>query len=246
MTKAKKKTKVKAKPRVKPKAKPKPKARPKTKAKPRPKVAKISIEDRLERIEAALATLAAQPSQVVKPIVRSQTPAAPPAASLPVHPAGADTAEFLSRTPLFAKLSPPECAILAQHCQMKEIPAGAMLFAEGDFGDSLYVVKEGALEIFKKDVLGDLPIAVIRPGGMVGEMALIEGKPRSANVRAVEQGKLLFLSKAAYERLKRDSPQVATKFQDELLLLFSNRLRQTTEKLVDTGEKSEPRAPKGI
>ena len=72
----------------------------------------------------------------------------------------------------------------------------------------------------------------IRPGGLVGEMALVENKPRSANVRASEDARLLVLSRASYAELKKAHPQVATKFQDELLLLLSTRLRQTTDKLV--------------
>jgi hypothetical protein len=143
-----------------------------------------------------------------------------------------DTAQFLSRTPLFAKLSPQECSVLASHCETKQVDAGQILFAEGDFGDAMYVVKQGALNIFKKDVFGDVRIAEIRPGGLVGEMALVDGKPRSANVRASEATRLLSLSRASYNDLKKTHPQVATKFQDELLLLISSRLRQTTEKLV--------------
>jgi CRP-like cAMP-binding protein len=96
----------------------------------------------------------------------------------------------------------------------------------------MYILKQGVLEIFKKDLLGDVRIAEIRPGGLVGEMALVDGKPRSANVKAAESARLLSLSRAAYNDLKRSHAQVATKFQDELLLLISSRLRQTTEKLV--------------
>jgi CRP-like cAMP-binding protein len=60
----------------------------------------------------------------------------------------------------------------------------------------------------------------------------VENKPRSANVRASEDSRLLLLSRASYAELKKAHPQVATKFQDELLLLLSTRLRQTTDKLV--------------
>jgi CRP-like cAMP-binding protein len=75
-------------------------------------------------------------------------------------------------------------------------------------------------------------VAEVRPGSLVGEMALVEDKPRSANVRASEDCRLLLLSRSAYAELKKAHPQVATKFQDELLQLLSGRLRQTTEKLA--------------
>jgi CRP-like cAMP-binding protein len=77
-----------------------------------------------------------------------------------------------------------------------------------------------------------LRIAEIKPGGIVGEMALIEGKPRSANVRAIQDSTVLSLARAKYEEFKDEQPAVATKLQDELLRLFSNRLRQTTEKMM--------------
>jgi CRP-like cAMP-binding protein len=88
------------------------------------------------------------------------------------------------------------------------------------------------LEIYKNDVFGAVRVAEVRPGGLVGEMALVENKPRSANVRAAEDCTLLQLSRGSYAKLKEAHPQVATKFQDELLLLLSGRLRQTTEKLI--------------
>ena len=191
-----------------------------------------NIEARLGRIEAMLEKLISAPK--AKAAASITMPAAG-AGSGPVShgPANADTVAFLSRSPLFARLSPWDCAKLAEHCQEQSLDAGSTLFSEGDFGDSLYVIKEGLLEIFKKDGKNDLSIALLRPGAMVGEMALIEGKPRSANVRAVEASRLLSLSKPDFDQLKKSDPEVATKFQDELLLLFSNRLRTTTEKLID-------------
>jgi CRP/FNR family cyclic AMP-dependent transcriptional regulator len=197
-------------------------------------LARPDLNSRLDAIERKLAqvleALAKAPSAPAAPPAPSR-PAAAPAFSAPTGADG-DTAQFLSRTPLFAKLSPQECAVLASHCESKQVEAGSIVFAEGDFGDAMYIVKQGSLNIFKKDLLGDVRIAEIRPGGLVGEMALVDGKPRSANVRANEASRLLSLSRASYNDLKKSYPQVATKFQDELLLLISSRLRQTTEKLV--------------
>jgi hypothetical protein len=184
------------------------------------------IEGLLKRVLSALERGAAAPAL-------SQPRNSSPGPQAPVLDSGdADTAQFLSRTPLFAKLSPQECSILAAYCENKTVDAGQVVFAEGDFGDAMYIVRQGAINIFKKDLLGDVRIAEIRPGGLVGEMALVDGKPRSANVRASEASRLLSLSRASYGELKKTHPQVATKFQDELLLLISSRLRQTTEKLV--------------
>ncbi len=187
-----------------------------------------SLERKIDALAAAVASGSATASIGVPAAPRLSAPSPSPGEA----PADADTAQFLSRTPLFAKLSPQECSVLAAHCDQKGVDSGQILFAEGDFGDAMYILKQGSLEIFKKDLLGDVRIAEIRPGGLVGEMALVDGKPRSANVKAADNSRLLVLSRASYGDLKRTHPQVATKFQDELLLLISSRLRQTTEKLV--------------
>lgn len=209
----------------------KPASKPKIRAaSPAPAPSNGPLLARLESLERKIDALAASLAQGGG----SKAESRPASSSMPSveAPADADTAQFLSRTPLFAKLNPQECSILAAHCEQKGIDAGSILFAEGDFGDAMYILKQGSLEIFKKDLLGDVRIAEIRPGGLVGEMALVDGKPRSANVKAADSSRLLVLSRASYGELKRTHPQVATKFQDELLLLISSRLRQTTEKLV--------------
>lgn len=189
-----------------------------------------SIEDKLERgggrdlaafkraERASAATPANAPVPVPAPVLAS--------------PSDPDTAQFLARTPLFANHSAHECTVLAQYLEQTSLAAGGVLFKQGDYGDALYVVKAGSLEIYKNDVFGAVRVAEVRPGGLVGEMALVENKPRSANVRASEDARLLVLSRASYAELKKAHPQVATKFQDELLLLLSTRLRQTTDKLV--------------
>jgi signal-transduction protein with cAMP-binding, CBS, and nucleotidyltransferase domain len=199
---------------------------------------RLKTEDRLKEIEARLKSIEQKLDKALagRPAARPVSAPPPPAAgegAKVLGPADAGTVAFLSRSPLFARLTPWDCAKIAEHCEEQSLEEGAMLFSEGEYGDSLYVIKEGLLEIFKKDGSADLQIAILRPGAMVGEMALVEGKPRSANVRAVEQARLLSLSKTDFDKLKKTDPQVATKFQDELLLLFSNRLRATTDKLVD-------------
>ena len=188
-----------------------------------------SLEERLEKlanaVDKGLRSGAAKPAEAAP-----YSPAAPSGGRAAA--ADPDTAQFLARTPLFAKLTAAECSVLAQVLEAKTLAAGADLFKQDDFGDAMYVVKGGVLEILKSDVLGPLRVARVLPGSLVGEMALVEDKPRSANVRAAEDSRLLVLSRGAYAELKKTHPQLVTKFQDELLLLMSARLRQTTEKLV--------------
>lgn|GEM_PF-149916 len=187
-----------------------------------------SLEERLEKLANAV-----DKGLRSGPKPAEAAPYAPPATGGGrAAAADPDTAQFLARTPLFAKLTAAECSVLAQVLEAKTLAAGADLFKQDDFGDAMYVVKSGVLEILKSDVLGPLRVARVLPGSLVGEMALVEDKPRSANVRAAEDSRLLVLSRGAYAEMKKTHPQLVTKFQDELLLLMSARLRQTTEKLV--------------
>jgi CRP/FNR family cyclic AMP-dependent transcriptional regulator len=200
------------------------------------------VEHKLDRVLAALekggapADKKLRPGQPAAPSPATGIGILPPTGEAPegssLQPIDPDTAQFLARTPLFAKLSAQECSMLSIYLEGKTLPKGSSLFQQGDFGDAMYIVKLGGLEIYKNDVFGSVRVAEVRPGGLVGEMALVENKPRSANVRSSEDSKLLVLSRSAYADLKKVHPQVATKFQDELLLLLSGRLRQTTEKLV--------------
>lgn len=231
-----KKTKKQSKPKPKPAAKTRePKGPGRTERET--DLAGAALLGRLESLELRLERLTGAVERVARPEERQNAPRpaavnSAPSAVLGSQPSDPDTAQFLSRNPLFANLDPQECGVLATFLEARTVPAGQLLFHEGDFGDALYIVKSGALEILKKDFLGPIRVAEIRPGGLVGEMALVENKPRSANVRASEETRLLSLSRSSYGDLKKAQPALATKFQDELLLLLASRLRQTTEKLV--------------
>lgn len=190
-----------------------------------------AMEEKLERLASGGRSAPAGRAERAAVATPSTAPVPVPAPVL-ASPADPDTAQFLARTPLFANHSAQECTVLARYLEQTSLAAGQVLFKQGDYGDALYVVKSGSLEIYKNDVFGAVRVAEVRPGGLVGEMALVENKPRSANVRAIEDSRLLVLSRAGYAGLKKDHPQAATKFQDELLQLLSTRLRQTTDKLV--------------
>ncbi|MHA6289476.1 patatin-like phospholipase family protein [Maricaulis sp. CAU 1757] len=82
------------------------------------------------------------------------------------------------------------------------LPAGQMLFREGDKADSFYLVRTGALAAFRDGALGrpDL-IGYIRAGEPVGEMSLLDETPHSASVYALRDSELIRLPKASFDRL---------------------------------------------
>ncbi len=92
---------------------------------------------------------------------------------------------LLRRVPLFAELSEEDFSWVAEGGAPVELAAGDLLVGEGEPGDALFVIVSGELEVVKRSRTTDVPIAVLVPGEVVGEMAIFEAQPRMASVRAV-------------------------------------------------------------
>ena len=98
-----------------------------------------------------------------------------------------------------------------------ELPAGTVLFRKGDPCDSMYVVLEGAVAI----KVGDTLIETIPPGGIFGEMALIDGAPRSADAVAEAHTQLAEINEQRFMQLAQYNPY----FTLEVLRITVARLR---------------------
>jgi signal transduction histidine kinase len=96
----------------------------------------------------------------------------------------ASTLQALRATPLFADLPDPELAELAAMCDEVQLAPGERLLEEGSPGDACFVIVDGELEVTKRSGTTQVPLAVIGPGAITGEMSLIEERPRNATVTA--------------------------------------------------------------
>ncbi|MCS6837705.1 MAG: cyclic nucleotide-binding domain-containing protein [Bdellovibrionaceae bacterium] len=76
---------------------------------------------------------------------------------------------------------------------VKKLVSGEFLFKEGDAPDAMYVVKSGRFEVIKTKGSGEIKLAELGPGAMVGEMSFFDNKPRSASVRASKDGEVIVL-----------------------------------------------------
>lgn len=99
--------------------------------------------------------------------------------------------------------------LLEQHLLRLALPAGRQLFAEGDESDALYVVVSGRLEIrvLNSESDGYRSLAQIGAGEVVGELGVLTGEPRSADVWAVRDTELIMLGHDALDGLMRENPQ---------------------------------------
>ncbi len=98
-----------------------------------------------------------------------------------------------------------------------ELPAGTVLFQKGDPCDSMYVVLEGMVAI----KVGDTLLETIPPGGIFGEMALIDGAARSADAIAQSDAKLAEINEQRFMQLAQYNPY----FTLEVLRITVARLR---------------------
>ncbi len=121
-----------------------------------------------------------------------------------------DPVDTLRRVPFFAVLRPEELKTLANHCAVRRLGAGELLFAEGDPCDGLFVVQSGAIRLFKVAENGrEQVLATERAGSTVAELPLFDGGTFPAAAMAVEDSTLLFLPKREFLDLCRRDSEVA-------------------------------------
>ena len=103
---------------------------------------------------------------------------------------------------LFSDLPDPMLAAVADGFQTVDIPEGTRLVTEGETGSEMFVIRSGRVEVFHEAADGaKTVVATYEPGVVVGEMALLTGNPRRANVRAVTPLRVLRLQKADFDGL---------------------------------------------
>lgn len=91
----------------------------------------------------------------------------------------------------------------------KDFPAGTVLFEEGQPGDHMYVVTSGQVEIRRKVGDTDRVLAVLMPGDFFGEMAILNGRPRSATAVTRVDSRLLVVEGRMFEAMLRARPEIA-------------------------------------
>ncbi len=144
---------------------------------------------------------------------------------------------MLRGSQFFGDFPEAEIALLAKYVQTKTVDAGAIIFREGDRGGFMCLLIEGAAELFKQDrSYGSKLIAQIDEGKTVGEMALVDGEPRSATCICTQPSTWALLTREHFVRIIRESPPLSVNILLKIVMLMSRRLRQTSGQLVDSLE----------
>jgi CRP/FNR family cyclic AMP-dependent transcriptional regulator len=131
--------------------------------------------------------------------------------------------DFLSTVPLFRELERSAVRGFAELTREQRFAKGALIVSEGDAGDALYVVRSGEVKVVVGGEDGrEVILHVLGVGDHFGELALIDGRPRSAHVISTQASSLLVLRRTDFRRQVEQNPQVAW----GLMMELSRRLRQ--------------------
>src|SRR2546428_12363404 len=106
-------------------------------------------------------------------------------------------------------------------------PSGTVLFREGDRGQTMYVIRSGRVNISKRIGDREITLAVLGPGEFFGEMALLEGLPRSAGATVVEEALLCEGEQGALATVGRRNSEIAVR----LMRRLSSRLREADRQI---------------
>jgi CRP/FNR family transcriptional regulator, cyclic AMP receptor protein len=133
--------------------------------------------------------------------------------------------DALSRCPLFAHADERILTSLATRLRRRRFRRGEVIFHQGDPGDSLHVVVSGAVKIVLPSAEGEEAIiATLRPTDFYGELALLDGAPRSATATALEPTEVLVLPRQVFMELLDTLPGL----RDALLTGLARELRRLT------------------
>ena len=144
-----------------------------------------------------------------------------------------------SKAKLFAGLSNLELARILGRLEKVTLPAGEVLFRQGDSGEDMYLLQEGTIELSAASEGGEeRPLARLSAGDTLGEMALLTGERRSATAVIGEAAVLYRIDRQTFDEVLMDKPTVSAYFLRQL----SDRLHRSNMQLQATKEEQAQRA----
>jgi CRP-like cAMP-binding protein len=109
----------------------------------------------------------------------------------------------------------------------KKIPANTVLFQEGDVGDNMYIIQSGRVKISKRIRGVEKTLATLEKGEFLGEMAILNDKPRSATAETLDDCDMLVIDRKTFDALIRGNVEIAVRFIKRL----ADRLREANDQM---------------
>ena len=144
--------------------------------------------------------------------------------------------EFLSKIPIFERLSQDDHDVLLKLWQRRELSKEQVLFRKGETGNSMFVIESGTVEITVPVVeqVKEMRVSVLQEGDFFGELSLVDGLPRTATATALEDCRLLEMKREDFVSFLMVRPAVAISMISEI----GKRLRSTNELVTSLASKN--------
>jgi CRP-like cAMP-binding protein len=138
--------------------------------------------------------------------------------------------EILAKVPLFTELGSAELKRLARIVKSRDYAAGELILKEGDDAVGFFVVSSGQVQVVKgPSGSKETVLATLGPGEFFGETALLDGYPRTASVRTLEDTQCLAMTRWDFTAELKSNPEMAV----QILRTLARRLRQTDARLTE-------------
>ena len=145
---------------------------------------------------------------------------------------------LVGRSLFFAEFSREDISVLSGYMDVYRAQAGETVIREGDDGDFMLLIIEGAVDIFKRSTRGEQQhMTNVGPGMTLGEMSMIDGEPRFATCIATETTQFAVLHRDDMAKIILDHPSLGSKILVKLVSMLSARLRQTSARLLQYMER---------
>lgn len=123
---------------------------------------------------------------------------------------------------------------LADVCEKRQMSEGTTIFIENMPGEALFLISKGIVRVSKMFAEGDeKTLVVLGPEDIFGEMAIVDGLPRSATARVAEDAELISLKKQDFEKLCKQEAGLALQLIMNIVKVFSKRIREANDEYRD-------------
>lgn len=134
-----------------------------------------------------------------------------------------------SASPLLGRIDAEDLHALARAAIRRSFAAGEIMFLRGEPGDGVFAIARGSVRVFVEGASGgDVVVGTRGEGDVLGEMSLLDGMPRSASARAIDDVTALYVSKDRFDAWLREHPGAAR----AMLEALARRLREATDQVA--------------
>jgi CRP/FNR family transcriptional regulator, cyclic AMP receptor protein len=141
-----------------------------------------------------------------------------------------DKLRLFRNHPVFGQLAPDQIEHLCSYAQTRRVSRGTTIFKKGDPGNSLFAIAAGSVKIDVPSVGGrDAVFNLVQEGEILGEIALLDGQPRTADATAMTDCVLIVIDRRDFVPLVTARPEIAMK----LIEVLCGRLRHASQQIED-------------